>query len=271
LLQADIEQVLRPEVALTGAILVAGVAAFAPLTIAIAKRLYPGRIVFFARWGFSHVLLGLFVFLALSLVVAKGLVPDSGEGEPPLELVLTASAFVQGVVVALIAYWAAKRDPEGVRSLGLWPGNWARALGVGLLVYLLFLPGIFGLELCWPWLVTRLGETFEPQSIEAGFLELAGLRLWVAIALAVFVLPLFEEVLFRAFLQPLLVQNFRDYGGVVLTSVIFAGLHGTSAFLPIFGLSLVLGGVMLRTQRLIAVWGIHAAHNGIQVALLLLL
>ena len=82
-------------------------------------------------------------------------------------------------------------------------------------------------------------------------------------------MPLLEEVLFRGFLQPLLVQNFRDKGGIVLTSALFAVMHGTSAFLPIFGLSLILGAVMLRTQRLTAVWAIHALHNGLQVALLL--
>ncbi len=269
MIQEALEEILRPEVALTGAILAAGVASFAPLTIALAQRLYPGRIVHFARWGFSHVVLAVFVFVTMSYVVAKSLLPYADDGEVPVELALAGTACVQGVVVALIAYWASKRDPQGVRSLGLWPGRWLPAFGVGLLVYALFLPGIYGLELLWPWLVTRLGEPFEPQGLEAGFLQLSGARLWTAVALAVVVVPLLEEVLFRAFLQPLLVQNFRDYGGVVLTSVIFAGLHGASAFLPIFGLSLVLGGVMLRTQRLVAVWGIHAAHNGIRLGLLL--
>jgi len=41
--------------------------------------------------------------------------------------------------------------------------------------------------------------------------------------------------------------------------------------MPIFGIALVLGGVMLRTQRLLAVWAIHALHNGLQVAMILLI
>ncbi len=63
----------------------------------------------------------------------------------------------------------------------------------------------------------------------------------------------------------------RDAGRSILcrdTPQGLAALHGPSAFLPIFGLSLVLGAVMLRTQRLVAAWGIHALHNGIQVAAL---
>jgi len=84
------------------------------------------------------------------------------------------------------------------------------------------------------------------------------------------VIPLFEEVMFRGFLQPLLVQNLGDRGGVALTSFVFALLHGASSILPIFGLSLVLGGIMLRTQRLAAPWAVHALHNGLMLVLLFL-
>src|SRR5262249_42104447 len=52
------------------------------------------------------------------------------------------------------------------------------------------------------------------------------------------------------------------------TSFVFAALHGSGAFLPIFALSLVLGGTMLRTQRLFAVWTVHAAHNGLMFLVL---
>ena len=43
-----------------------------------------------------------------------------------------------------------------------------------------------------------------------------------------------------------------------------------SSFLPIFALSLVLGAVMLRTQRIFAAWAVHAAHNGLMVGMLVL-
>jgi len=87
--------------------------------------------------------------------------------------------------------------------------------------------------------------------------------------LGTLVVTFFEELIFRGFLQPFLVQNFRDVGGVVLTSLIFALLHGGVAFGPIFALSLLLGGVALRTRRLWASWAMHAAHNGLMLALFL--
>ena len=82
------------------------------------------------------------------------------------------------------------------------------------------------------------------------------------------VLPFFEELIFRGFLQPLLVQNLGDRGGVFLTSLVFALPHGDSAFLPIFGLALLLGSLKLRTQRLSAPFAVHALHNAIVFALL---
>ena len=122
--------------------------------------------------------------------------------------------------------------------------------------------------LIWPWALTEVGVGYETQLIVQRFESLPRDQLWVAAVFGVVLLPLFEEVLFRVFLQPLLVQNFSEKGGVLLTSLAFAALHGTSAFLPIFGLSLLLGGVMLRTQRLTAVWLVHALHNGITTAAL---
>ena len=248
--------------AVVGLSLVAATLAITPWILAVARRLFPGRNVVFARWGFSHVVLATFLWLVLSMSFAPLVAEGAG-----LHVLLLAGATVQGTVCAVIAYWASKRDPAGVRALGLWPGLNLRAMAVGLGTYFLCLPGIIGLGVAWPWLLSRVDVPFEEQPYARGLLELSGGQLGLAIALAVLVVPLLEEILFRSFLQPLLVQNFRDKGGVLLTAALFAALHGTSAFLMIFGLSLVLGAIMLRTQRLLAVWAIHAVHNGWQVAL----
>ena len=271
LLQTDpaIEYLLRPDVALRGAVLTVVACSLTPLIVVWARRLYPGKFVYFARWGFSHVLIAASLYIVLSIIAGAVLGVDP-EQSHPLEVQLLASAFVQGTVCALVFHWASKRDPSGIRSLGLWPGRHLSAMLTGLFVYALCVPILIGLQLMWPWLLTRLGDSYEPQTFQGGFLTASGVSLWTAIGLAVLVIPLLEEILFRAFLQPLLVQNFRDKGGIVLTSLIFAALHGPSAFLGVFGLSLVLGAVMLRTQRLAAVWAIHAAHNGWQIAILML-
>jgi membrane protease YdiL (CAAX protease family) len=157
-----------------------------------------------------------------------------------------------------------------VRCLGLWPGRNGRAVLAGALAYALLLPAIIGTTAWWPWVFARLGGQYELQAIVLELAALRGAALAAAVVLAVLVVPLLEELLFRSFLQPLLVQNLGDRGGVAATSVVFAALHGPSAFLPLFALSLVLGFVMLRTQRLAAAWAVHALHNGLQLALLFL-
>ena len=100
-----------------------------------------------------------------------------------------------------------------------------------------------------------------------GILALRGLELALAVGFAVLLGPLLEEIVFRGFLQPLLVQNLHVTGGIAVTSFIFVLLHGTSSVLALFALSVVLGWVHLRTRRLIAVWSVHALHNALTLTL----
>src|SRR5262249_54711405 len=81
-------------------------------------------------------------------------------------------------------------------------------------------------------------------------------------------MPLFEEALFRGMLQPVLVQYLRPAAGIVVTSILFGAMHGLDAFLPIFALSLLLGWIRHRTQRLSAAWAVHALHNAGQFVML---
>jgi membrane protease YdiL (CAAX protease family) len=240
----------------------------APLCIAIARRIFPGRNVVFARWGFSHVAAAFAIGLAALLVTSLVPRPDDEPVADPVAN-LCAGVFVTGLVAAYVARTAEAVEPAGERALGLSAGRVGRAIGVGLFAYVWFVPAILGLYSLWPWLLDRLGEDVEAQDLQRLLPELAGWRLAAFVILAAAVVPLLEEIVFRSFLQPLLVQNLNEPAGVGLTSFVFAALHGTSAFLPIFALSLLLGAVMLRTQRLAAVWAVHALHNGLTLSYVL--
>jgi membrane protease YdiL (CAAX protease family) len=120
----------------------------------------------------------------------------------------------------------------------------------------------------WPWVLRATGVEVPHDVLLDRLRELDPGDRSIAILLAVLVAPLLEEILFRAFLQPLLVQNLSDRLGIVVTSLVFAALHGTAALVPIFALSLLLGAIMLRTQRLFAVWAVHATHNALVFLLL---
>ena len=258
------------QAAQAGLVLVAAGSALAPVAVALARRIAPGRNVLFARWGFSHVLLTL--LFAFGAVLLSGLLvlPLGELGLKDVTLGLMASALAMGATCAVIGSIALRLDPHGMRALGLRRGGNARGVAAGVLSYGLTLPAVLGLGAVWPWLMERIDLVYEPQAVAVGMIELGGFQLAFGIFAAVVLVPLFEEVVFRGFLQPLFVQNLGDRGGVVVTSIVFGLLHGTSSFLPIFGLSLVLGGIMLRTQRLAAPWAVHALHNGLMLALLLL-
>jgi membrane protease YdiL (CAAX protease family) len=243
--------------------------ALAPFARVLARALFPAPEEFVPRWGVAHAFL---VTLAtLALVVLMGAVSGALGREPTALLGLGVSAVILGGACALVLLLAERLDPAGWRCLGLGRGANGRAVLLGAATYLLAWPALLGSMLLWPWVLRAAGIEPEPQEIALQMLQLSGPALWGAAALAVLVMPLLEEILFRAFLQPLLVSALGVTGGVGATSVAFAALHGASAFLPIFTLSLVLGAVMLRTRRLSSAFCVHALHNGVTLLLLFLL
>lgn len=247
-----------------GAAAMLATAALLPVAWLAVKRLVPGRNVVFARWGFSHVVLAVLVFLASSTLAALAVRPgESLDGD----LLIMSAGF--GAMCAAVCAWAVRLDPEGVRVLGLRARGAPRAILAALVAYVAALPGIAGVMPVWTWILGLFGHTAAPQDVAARFVTLAPDERALSLFLGIAVQPLLEEIAFRSFLQPLLVQNFREVMGVGLTSLCFAALHGPDALMPIFALSCLLGAVMLRTQSLLAVWVLHALNNGIMFAVLI--
>lgn len=265
-MQAAVEPIVTVQVALAGAVLAAAGAAFANIPLAMLRHAYPSRSLRPVAWGPLHV--GLIALLYFS--VASILVGAAGvDVDLPMAMLITAAT--QGIAVAAILYWAQKNDPHGWAGLGLRRGGNLRALWFGGLAGLLCFPAIWGTNILWPWLFERLGGTFQAQPFIEGFAQASGWGLVLAFVAAVLVVPLFEELIFRGFLQSLAVQRLGDVRGLVLTSAVFAIMHGPAAFLPIFALALVLGVIMLRTGRIVGPWALHGLYNGGQLVVLLML
>jgi len=244
-----------------GLVLAAAALALSPLVVVITRRLFPGRNVVFRRWGFSHIA-ALIVCIAVVLVLATRLFPIA-EGENGLVPGLERMACALGAAALMCAWFARKLEPDGIRALGFPAGRQTEAALAGVTCYVLLLPGLVGLMLAWTWILKCIDPSAGAQPALQMALELAPGQRWPAVLLGVLVLPFLEELLFRAFLQPLLVQNLHDRPGIAITALVFALLHGTAASVPIFAFALLLGSLMLRTQRLAAVWSVHALHNAL--------
>ncbi len=181
-------------------------------------------------------------------------------------LVLTAAGQLP---VALYIVFVAARRRGGLAALGvkrLTPGPRVR---YAVARYVISLPMIYGLNSLAVFLYLLAGEEIGMQ--DAAMMVAEGLKndaVLVVLFTAV-VIPLLEEVLFRGLLLELLVARGGRVVGVVGSSAAFALMHGFEAFLPIFGLAIVLGVIKIRTRSLAAVWLVHGLHNGMSVLYLL--
>lgn len=252
---------------------------------ALFRRIVPDRNVGFVRWAFGDLLFVAAAFVLGSFLGAgwvAGLAEHTdaaglefvrlSEGGAALPKILV-SIGVQVVVMACCSglgyVLATRREPSAVRSLGLEPKGSLRAVGLGALGFLIFAPAVLASGWLWSYVVSLAGESAAPQAAALQGSMLEGTSLWVFLALVVLVVPLCEEFLFRGYLQPVLVQNFGDRGGVLIGALVFAMLHETTAQLSVFILALVLGTVMLRSRRLASAWCAHALNNGVAMFLVL--
>jgi len=182
------------------------------------------------------------------------------EGELGALLRTALLLIVLAIGASVLAY---RLQPEELAALGLARRGSGRAALAGVAGFIVLLPVLHGLTWLWPALAQAIGIPAGPQPVLDGILTLQGSELALAVTIAVLIGPLCEEVVFRGFLQPLLVQNFHERGGIALSAFIFAILHGTHALLPLFALSLFLGWLQVQTHRIAAPFTVHALNNAL--------
>lgn len=97
---------------------------------------------------------------------------------------------------------------------------------------------------------------------------------WMVALLALFAIvlgPVFEELVFRGFLQPLLSRTFGLVAGILLTAALFGCLHGPEyswAWQYVLAVSLagvVFGILRAKTNSIIPSTIMHGAYNGVFV------
>ena len=229
----------------------------------IVRKFVPGAETTHVNWGLREVSSVFMIVLATMLFVGNLV-----RGSEDVGALLIASSVSLGLPAALACVIAARRGPDGLAALGVRGGRLLQAPVVGVSLYLVLLLPLGSVQYVWVWILRSWGRTtFEQPLIDLLQSVPEGDRL-LPILIGAGLQPLFEEVFFRGFLQPVCVRRLGALGGIALTSLVFAGLHGVEGLVPIFALSCLLGYVMMRTQRLHAVWAIHALHNGLQFLML---
>lgn len=138
-----------------------------------------------------------------------------------------------------------------------------RGLGWAVGVYCCGLPAL--LLVAWGnlHLVEALTDKSPIHEILRGFRALSDIEQVLTAAIAILLMPLLEEILFRGFLQRTFVLR-PEHGPTrawIFASLVFALAHGPVLWLPSLVLGLLLGWIDLRTGDLRHAVTVHALHN----------
>lgn len=212
-------------------------------------------------WGYTDLLLVMGIITAsIALIALAGgvlifLYPALRDDPTPLLLPVQV-AFYGFIYLALLLTFRTRYGKPVFVSLG-----WRRTrfnLGIAALSGAVLAFGIAGLA-------ALLRTPQVPSPLDRFLKSPVDLALFAA--LAVTLAPLFEELFFRGFLQPLLSRTFGVLAGILITSLVFGLLHAPEyawAWQYVVAVSLagaVFGWVRARTSSIIPSTLMHACYN----------
>jgi uncharacterized protein len=216
-------------------------------------------------WGYVDLLLFIGIAVGLTVLLLVPVVVFAKIGSPKSGETIALGFGAQAVLYAAIYFafkivFASRYHRPVFPSLG-WRRGAVRP-GVYAILGVLLAIGVQGL--------LALLRTPEVKSPVEGLID-SRLTLFVVGVMAVIAAPIFEEAVFRGFLQPLLSRTFGTIAGIVITAALFGGLHWTEYSgvwqyaAAITALGIVFGWIRARTNSLIPSTIMHACHNGVAV------
>lgn len=230
------------------------------------------------RREFIYWPMGIWVIWIFNLIGIEFIIQLFFESQPdPVQTII--SYFIHIVLeislIVIMLLVAQTLFARGIKGLGLT----SKSPCMDAAMATVYLVGIFPLilgGLFFTFIAGRLiaGPEFSlqvHQSLEILTDASRGLRMTV-VAFAVFVVPLFEELLFRGFIQTMLRSlSGGPWTAIVFTSLFFAILHPPTHIAALFMLSCGLGYAYERSGSLIRPILMHILFNGANVAMTLLL
>ena len=210
----------------------------------------------------GYVLSSQAVGLALRLIYG-----DMDRGELGVLPTLVASMFV--FLLLAVGIWAlgsflgARLDAYGLHRAPN-RGHFLR----GAHLYLVSWPAIFGASLFWMGFLFLVGADIAPQDVAKLVQSTASHERWAVFLMAAVFVPIVEEFIFRGFLQTWLVKTRGALPGILITSLLFALLHGTTAFGPLMVISLAAGFARHITGSLWPAIAVHMCNNAFATIML---
>ncbi len=219
-------------------------------------------------WGWLDLLVVFGLLIAMILVIlfaAAGatLALPRLKNDPTPLLFPTQLAFYVAIYLAFQLALRLRYDKPVFSSLG-----WQRTTSPRILVLI----GLGGM--CLSPLVSGVATLFHTPEVHMDILDqLNDKPVILALfgVMAITIAPLFEELLFRGFLQPLFCRTLGVVAGIALTSLIFGSLHAFQykfVWQYVAAVSLVgavLGIVRYRTNSIIPSTVMHACYNSVAV------
>ncbi len=173
------------------------------------------------------------------------------------DLIVVGAAWLFGIVK-----YHARPDQIGLRPFSV-------PLGCTLGAFLLFVSYI--VRIIYALIINVLGVKVAPQEVLMQ-LDLRGAGFILALIVVAVIAPVAEELFFRGFLYAGLRKRAGVVGAMLISSVFFTALHlSIGLFIPIFVLGLFLAWLYEYTGSLYPGIFLHAANNGIALAILFVL
>ena len=180
------------------------------------------------------------------------------------------SIFLDGAILACVGFFLRASRISWREAFGLEKARQPRAVLLGILAALLFVP----LELTWMYMAQLLLKKPEAQPLVEALqkTDLPLVEMAVAGVLAVFIAPLAEEMVFRGILYPAIKQAGFPRTAWWVTSLFFGAIHlNWVAFVPLTVFSLLLIFVYEKTGSLWASITAHSLFNFTNFAMLMIL
>jgi len=219
------------------------------------------------------------LYVCLGLVLLYGVIHSAGYylynfkiiGKTAVNIFGGLFMYVAGVW--LVAYVLNSQYGGIYHHLKVSGRDWIKKSARGIAAYLCFIPIMILLLAIGVVLCNMFGITPESHPIvDILKKKQPWYFLTYIILVAVFVAPVFEEVLFRGIFYQIFKKRFGLPVGVILSSILFSAMHfNVAQFLPIVGLGALMCFVYESTASLVPSIVIHIANNGIFMGLFFLL